>query len=158
LTFLKASLYNEEKGGYFMYKIKQCESCGNEYEPTAACSRYCSEPCRKKGYASKYYQRTYGLTIGEVEALLKKSNNKCYICQSEGFSMKECHRSVLVVDHNHKTGAIRGMLCHNCNRALGLLQDSEEILEKALKYIQQEGAETIRKEYSSSELEAPSPQ
>ena len=39
------------------------------------------------------------------------------------------------IDHNHKTGVIRGVLCRNCNSALGLFQDDTEILEKAIRYL-----------------------
>ena len=42
---------------------------------------------------------------------------------------------VLVVDHDHKTGKVRGLLCHNCNRALGLLKDSTEYLENCISYL-----------------------
>lgn len=66
------------------------------------------------------------------------------------------HKMKLVVDHCHSSGVVRGLLCHNCNRALGLLKDSTRNLESAIRYL--EGAETIRKEYTSSEVEAPSPQ
>jgi len=57
--------------------------------------------------------------------------------------MKEVHTSKLVVDHDHKTGDIRGMLCHNCNRALGLFKDSVVNLKSAIEYL--EGATTIPK-------------
>jgi hypothetical protein len=49
-----------------------------------------------------------------------------------------------VVDHCHATGKVRGLLCHNCNRALGLMQDNIENIKRAADYL--EGATTIRKE------------
>lgn len=58
--------------------------------------------------------------------------------------MAEHHSGILVVDHDHKTGNVRGLLCHNCNRALGLMQDDVSILSHSIKYL--EGATTIRKE------------
>lgn len=53
------------------------------------------------------------------------------------------HKLKLVVDHCHKTGRIRGLLCHNCNRALGLLQDDVGVLRKAIGYLK--GVETTSK-------------
>ena len=50
--------------------------------------------------------------------------------------MRDIHSGALVVDHDHKTGAVRGLLCHNCNRALGLLQDSKENLMNCLSYLE----------------------
>lgn len=40
------------------------------------------------------------------------------------------------VDHNHNTGTVRGLLCHNCNSSLGLLKENVSILEKMIKYIE----------------------
>ncbi len=41
----------------------------------------------------------------------------------------------MAVDHDHKTGKTRGLLCSNCNRGLGLLKDSIQIVKNALKYL-----------------------
>lgn len=49
--------------------------------------------------------------------------------------MKDCSSGALVVDHDHTTGKVRGLLCHNCNRALGLLQDNKSYLQSAINYL-----------------------
>jgi len=49
--------------------------------------------------------------------------------------MRKHHKTKLVVDHCHSTGKIRGLLCHNCNRALGLMQDNVETLQNAIDYL-----------------------
>lgn len=74
-------------------------------------------------------------------------NKTCKVCGKENFAMKEIHSGALVVDHDHKTGTIRGLLCHNCNRALGLLEDNSLTIKKIIPYL--EGATTILKESTS---------
>jgi hypothetical protein len=76
--------------------------------------------------------RKYGMSPEEYKNLLSDQNGKCAICSSEvpvGNS-KRFH-----VDHCHKTGVIRGLLCSPCNQMLGYAKDSTVILESALKYL-----------------------
>ena len=68
----------------------------------------------------------YGLTPEEYEKLSTKQLKKCAIC---GAGKK------LDVDHCHKTKRIRGLLCGNCNRGLGLFKDDPNILQNAIKYL-----------------------
>lgn len=65
------------------------------------------------------------------------------------------HKSKLVVDHCHDTGIVRGLLCHNCNRALGLFKDKIEVLKNAIKYL--EGATTIPSGSTPKRVEARDP-
>ena len=67
--------------------------------------------------------------------MLDEQDGKCKLCGDEGFIMAEHHVMKLVVDHNHTTGVIRGLLCHNCNRALGLTKENPETLKKMLDYV-----------------------
>lgn len=68
----------------------------------------------------------YGITLEDYQDLLTKQNSKCAICKRE---------IGLCIDHDHKTGKTRGLLCHACNRAIGLLKENEEILKNAIYYI-----------------------
>ena len=82
---------------------------------------------RRRYYLSKYRHRKareYGLTLEEYDALVTAHAGACAIC---GKVPEE-----LVVDHDHATGRVRGMLCHGCNLSLGHL---EKHLEAALRYI-----------------------
>lgn len=72
-------------------------------------------------------KREYGLTLEQFDAMLTAQSGLCAIC---GRSMTPPH-----VDHDHTTGAVRGLLCQPCNTALGLLQDSTETLAAALRYL-----------------------
>ncbi len=80
-------------------------------------------------YAGYDRMRHYGINLAEYEALLAKQDGKCAICggKDEWFS--------LAVDHCHGTGRIRGLLCSQCNRGLGLFKDNPEHLKRAAEYL-----------------------
>lgn len=118
------------------FKNKKCRGCGNTFTPLAPSHLYCSQKCADRAYTSRYLRRTYKITLEDYERLLKSQNGRCAICGGEGFLMDASrHKVKLVVDHDHKSGRIRGLLCHNCNRALGLLHDDSTALQTALEYL-----------------------
>ena len=78
-------------------------------------------------------KKKYGFSIEEYNLLLKKQKDKCAICGSK--KNKIANRSRLEVDHCHKTGKIRGLLCSSCNRSLGLLGENVRILKRAIIYL-----------------------
>ncbi len=88
---------------------------------------------RKRGYALKF---THKITLEEYEILLQKQNGVCAVCHKPP-SRKNPKEMLLCVDHDHKTGKIRGLLCNSCNRGIGLLRDSPDILLSALNYLRQ---------------------
>jgi hypothetical protein len=102
----------ENKSGF----LNICKDCSRDYK-------------RKWREKNKEHIRTYrvfyeyGLTKDEYERL----NKSCVGCGSE---------VNLVVDHNHTTGAVRGLLCSPCNLALGLVKDNTTILSNLIKYLQ----------------------
>lgn len=79
--------------------------------------------------------RNYGITRQDYNTLLSQQDNKCKLCGGEGFAMAPGGKVKLVVDHCHATGVIRGLLCHNCNRGLGLFKDNLETLKTAISYL-----------------------
>ena len=64
-----------------------------------------------------HLKRNYGISLVQYKSLLRKQANRCAICKQIVRNNKLC------VDHNHKTKAVRGLLCNKCNQALGLLQE-----------------------------------
>lgn len=124
---------NKYPQGFF--KEKPCRRCGKMFKPKAPSELYCSETCRKYGVTEAYYKRVYGITIEQYLDIAEQQQYNCAICGQENFAMKDCSSGALVVDHDHKTGEIRGLLCHNCNRALGLLQDNKSYLQSAINYL-----------------------
>lgn len=81
---------------------------------------------REKAYRLK---AVWGLSTEEYESLLIKQGGVCAICKRPPTDKR------LHVDHDHKTEEIRGLLCGSCNRALGLYQDSREVLMNAVEYL-----------------------
>lgn len=75
----------------------------------------------------------YNITLEQYDKILSLQQNKCKICGSE----KSNHKGskLLFVDHNHTTGEIRGLLCHNCNAAIGLFKENIEVIKKAIEYL-----------------------
>jgi hypothetical protein len=82
--------------------------------------------------------KRFGLTVADYEAMLKAQDGKCAICGTVKPARGNGHYS-FPVDHCHKTGRVRGLLCHTCNVTLGRFNDCpEEIVqwaEKAAKYL-----------------------
>jgi 5-methylcytosine-specific restriction endonuclease McrA len=73
-------------------------------------------------------KRLYGLSLEDHQALLDRQGGACALCL-------DTFTSAPHVDHCHKTGKVRGLLCSNCNTALGLMQDSPELMLRAAAYV-----------------------
>lgn len=131
LQTAEASKYPQ---GYF--KDKPCRCCKINFKPKAPSELYCSDICKDKGIHNAYLIRNYGITFRTYRLMMESQNSLCKICGSEGFIMDaDRHKMKLVIDHDHKTGKVRGLLCHNCNRALGLLHDSVDNFKAAIAYL-----------------------
>ena len=84
-----------------------------------------------------YRLKEKGLTMQQFADILQAQGGGCAICgrpHVEGDT-----RNALVVDHRHSTGANRGLLCHWCNRAIGLMKDSAFLLRRAAEYLESKG-------------------
>jgi len=119
------------------FKDKPCRKCGTMFTPNAPSHLYCSQDCADWNLTSNYLKKNYSIDYDRYYSLLEEQDHKCKICGDEGFTMKDEHKLKLVVDHDHKTGAVRGLLCHNCNRGLGLFQDNKENLQAAIAYLKE---------------------
>jgi hypothetical protein len=73
-------------------------------------------------------------TVGAVSSILAQQDGKCAICDLVLRERTGDRRAC--IDHDHGTGEIRGILCSNCNRALGLFKDNERTIGRALAYLQ----------------------
>jgi len=119
--------------GYF--KPKPCGLCATTFTPKSPSNRYCSQYCSDHSITSAYLKRTYGISYDQYLEMLHEQGHVCKLCSGEGFLMSGHHKLKLVVDHCHRTGKVRGLLCHNCNRALGLLHDDPATILAAFEYL-----------------------
>jgi hypothetical protein len=78
-------------------------------------------------------ERRYNSSLEEYQNLLNLQNYKCAICDTD---KPGGPTNMFVVDHCHKTGKIRGLLCNHCNTGIGKLHDSPVLLRKAAEYIE----------------------
>ena len=76
-------------------------------------------------------QRTFGLNPGQYAEMLEEQDYKCAVC---GRTEQENNKR-LAVDHCHKTGKIRKLLCHKCNCALGMVDDNKDTLSSLISYL-----------------------
>lgn len=86
-------------------------------------------------------KREFGITFEQYESMRVEQNNKCAICKlpESRILSKSGKISDLAVDHCHKTGKVRGLLCGDCNTALGLLKDNLITINNAIAYLTREG-------------------
>lgn len=102
---------------------------GNRKGHLAWCkSCYCN-------YSRERRLAALGINEDAFSSMLEKQNGLCGVCGvSDGTKLSgDKHR--LCVDHDHVSGRVRGLLCHSCNRGLGLLGDTVECLERAAQYL-----------------------
>lgn len=137
-----------------MVVTKKCKYCKNDFKALESklkvgkakfCSKDCYNEYRKSNSKVKtendrkrlncMYQKKskYGLDEKQYLNLFKVQNNKCQICKIPFTEVRAC------VDHNHETNKVRGLLCDNCNTALGLFKDTIHNLENAIKYLKNNG-------------------
>lgn len=116
-----------------------CKTCANN----AVLTSKNKNPAPQKEAQKRYNKRNpnvvkntklkhyYGIDLSTYNILAKKQNYSCYICKTP----EEKLRTALSVDHCHKTGRVRGLLCDSCNNGLGRFKDSIVFLEEAIKYL-----------------------
>ena len=93
---------------------------------------------RKENYDSLkrlelHYLKEYNITLADYDYMYELQDGKCAICESE--ESKTPKNGRFCVDHDHKTGEVRGLLCSSCNRGIGLLQDDFNVVLNAYKYL-----------------------
>lgn len=112
---------------------QKCYARRPEHYATKAANWVKKHPRRRKQIARASHVLTkYGLPAARYFSLLKACGGRCPICLFK-FAASGAH--IESVDHDHKTGEVRGLICRLCNSGLGMFQDSAEIVERAAVYL-----------------------
>lgn len=96
---------------------------------------YYADPNRMLKYRNADIKRRFGLTHDQYEEMLDSQKGVCAICKK--FRLNK-GKKFMAIDHCHKSGKVRGVLCHLCNRGLGLFDDNRELLISAIEYLAKE--------------------
>lgn len=114
------------KDGYQSY-CKPCKLSANK-----------SNPKRPETGRRQRLKRYYGITLEDFGRIQREQNDRCAICETH-IDEAKVHNNTFCVDHNHKTGEVRGLLCNFCNTALGKMQDNPKLLRAAADYLEDKG-------------------
>lgn len=144
----EASITRRDSINYF----KKCSKCKQIYHAIPeffyrhsnrkdGLDPWCKE-CKKE-YDKTYHKlKKFNLSLKQYKQIIKEQNNRCLIC---GKNFDDIYRNLKQnhvyytprIDHDHKSGKVRGILCHHCNTALGSFNENPFILLRALKYLKE---------------------
>lgn len=86
-------------------------------------------------YRDREFRKNFGITLADYQAKLKDQKGVCAICAKPESGTRNGIVRWLNVDHNHETKAVRGLLCTNCNVAVGMMCESRKIMRAAIEYL-----------------------
>lgn len=111
---------------------RNCWGCGVTFVPTGLRQHYCTSVC----WRITARARKYGMDRAAFDDLLAGQGGACALCAS---TQKGFNSGVgLHIDHCHETGRVRGLLCGDCNTALGRFGDNPALLRRAAEYLERE--------------------
>lgn len=129
---LKCSSCRDDLPEESFYKAKTTR--GYQYT-CKECQKEAKRAPEKVRYARNLHLvRNHGITIEKYEQMLADQGGTCSICPAT--ESVNTWSPLLHVDHDHKTGAIRGLLCHSCNVSLGHFRDDPALLRRAAEYLE----------------------
>jgi len=125
LKVLRKRLYSDKFSEYDKIIMKNdiCLTCGEKFIPKSQKQKFCSKTCA-------------GIHSVGMKNYKKIITNNCQIC---GIKFKKDNKNnsrTRTIDHEHSTNKFRGILCSNCNRAIGLFYDNIESLKRATEYLE----------------------
>lgn len=139
---------------------KKCLRCEKTFETNSKIKKYCGRiadesscsrlnnkfsskrhldrftPQQKKDYrkGNMLFYR-FRIRLAEYNVILNKQNGLCAICNQKETSKDKFGTRMLAVDHNHKTGKVRGLLCYRCNTGIGRFNDDIKLLKNSINYL-----------------------
>jgi len=106
-----------------------CKKCYQKYHSKMNYEKSKANPDYTRG---RNLWKNYKMTLDEYDNMLISQDGVCKVCGGQSLGKGRYH-----VDHDHKTGKIRGLLCHKCNVALGMVQDDISHLKALIKYLKE---------------------
>lgn len=107
-----------------------------EYEVLREKCKECIKNHSKSQRDLRYYlPRLYGITEDQYNAMRERQKFSCALCGIHEDAWWEERQRRLFVDHDHKTGKVRGLLCGHCNTGLGNFKDDVKVLNRAIEYL-----------------------
>lgn len=129
---VKDRMANQEKPCILCKVVKPFSDFHSSSSRVDGVGVYCRACFTDKYYRSRrslIIEKRYGLSEGEYMRMHRRQGGRCLICRKK--TLKK-----LYVDHDHKTGAVRGLLCNRCNMGLGYFNDNPEDLKSAVRYLE----------------------
>ena len=139
-SFLNWDCFRKRKQNGKLYLHSSCKKCNKiNWDKWVANNKEHYQEIKQRGqnllhHEHKKYERR-GITKDQYNIVFNSQQGNCAICKKP--SKDGCS---LAMDHNHKTNEFRGLLCKECNRALGLFGDNIDILQNAVIYLQERGS------------------
>ena len=94
--------------------------------------RFRNTEAGQRSVVNSLLKTNYGITVDQYNEMFQSQEGKCSICRTHQSSLSRR----LSVDHDHKTGKVRSLLCNFCNTAIGSFKDSTDLLNRAIEYLQ----------------------
>ena len=115
-----------------------CKPCDLERKSGQKRTRWYAQPeIEREKARCKALRKKFGITANQYDRMFEQQKGLCAICGESEVYLHHATQKIarLAVDHNHKTGKVRELLCGNCNKGIGCLQENPEILEAAIAYL-----------------------
>lgn len=95
----------------------------------------------RKSYRTRFF-KDLGITQEIYDQMFFFQAGRCWICSAEPATHEGSPDKLLIVDHDHTDGTVRGLLCQKCNKALGLFNDDLSLLVQAVHYLTKHAKES----------------